>query len=170
MTWRVEIKDKEGIFDAAGEGVKKDIEDLGIRSVASVRVVQVFLIEGLIPVSDIKKVCEELLVDNIIQDFSFCPAGEARLNQKSNQRIVEIAYNPGVMDPSEESVLKGIKDLGVEGAACVRTARKYILNGRLSDKELDVIVNKALANKLIQHVVKYPDRKSTRLNSSHNSI
>ena len=159
MTWRVEIKDKEGIFDAAGEGVKKDIEDFGIKSVARVCVIQVFLIEGQISASNITRICEELLVDKIVQDFSFCPAEEAVLYPKQNQKIVEVAYNPGVMDPSEESILKGINDLGIRDALAVHTAKKYILSGRVSDKELDTIVNKALANKLIQHVVKYPIQK-----------
>ena len=44
------------------------------------------------------------------------------MKESSNQRQVLIAYNPGVMDPVEESTLKGIKDLGIDKVRSVRTA------------------------------------------------
>lgn len=46
MIWRVEIQEKEGIKDSAGESVARDIADLGIRGIAQVRVVLVYLLEG----------------------------------------------------------------------------------------------------------------------------
>ena len=30
MFWRIEVKEKEGFYDALGESVKRDIEDLGL--------------------------------------------------------------------------------------------------------------------------------------------
>jgi phosphoribosylformylglycinamidine synthase II len=64
------------------------------------------------------------------------------------------------MDPAEESALKGIRDLGVEGVNSVKTAKKYIINAGISEAELKTVSEKLLYNKLIQHVVKDPTYKS----------
>jgi len=153
MIWRIEIKDKEGIFDAAGSSVARDIEDFGIRGVKDVGVTQVFLIEGKLDRSSVKKICHELLADPVVQDFAFTDNPVPALQKTKTSKEVEIAYNPGVMDPVEESTLKGIRDLGIAGVRSVRTARKYQLNGQVSDQQLNIITDKVLANKIIQHVV-----------------
>jgi len=163
MVWRVEIKDKPGIFDAAGAGISKDILDLGIRSVKEVNVTQVFLIAGDLRQDEIEKICQELLADEIIQDYSFRSAQKYLSKNSKNLREIEIAYNPGVMDPVEESTLKGIRDLGIMNVRSVRTAKKYLLHGEISDREITIIVEKVLANKLIQHVA---DHTSSLLKSS----
>jgi phosphoribosylformylglycinamidine (FGAM) synthase PurS component len=38
MKWKVEVGYKAEVFDAAGEGLKKDIADLGIQGVRGVRI------------------------------------------------------------------------------------------------------------------------------------
>ncbi len=154
MFWRIEVKDKPGIFDAIGDGITKDIYDLGIKSVRRVRFIQVYNIEGDITAEQIKTICEDLLVDPIAQDYSI--VDEAAGMAAHHGHVVEVAYNPGVMDPVEESTLKGIRDLRIEGAASVKTARRYILEGQITDSQLKIISEKLLYNKLIQHVVRSP--------------
>ncbi len=150
MLYKIEIQDKPGIFDAVGESVKKGIFDLGIKAVDDVRFIQVYNIEGNISKSGCLRICRELLCDPICQDFYL----NRKIQTKSkNEFIVEIAYNPGVMDPVEESTLKGISDLGIHGVASVKTAKKYILYGDISSRELKIISEKLLYNKLIQHIV-----------------
>ncbi len=151
MIWRVEIKLKSGFLDSVGQAVLKDIADLGIGSLSNVRVVSVYLLEGDISREDVKRICEELLVDPIVEEYGFSLSA-----QKSNQdhHVVEIAYNPGVMDPVEASTLKGICDLGIEKIQALRTARQYHFWGSLTPKELEQITNRVLMNKLIQHAVK----------------
>ncbi len=75
--------------------------------------------------------------------------------------MVEIAYNPGVMDPWEESTSKGIRDLGIEDVISVKTGRQYLISGRVSREELDVICEKLLYNRIIQHIVNIRDLKKT---------
>ncbi|MDD5236258.1 MAG: phosphoribosylformylglycinamidine synthase subunit PurS, partial [Candidatus Omnitrophica bacterium] len=150
MLWQAEIKEKPGIFDAVGEGVKKDILDLGIKTVREVSFIQVYIIEGDIDESVAKKICEELLVDKITQAYSLKPT----VTNEKDSHTIEIAYNPGVMDPVEESALKGIRDMGFGGVSSFRTAKKYLIRGRLSAAQLKTISEKLLYNKLIQHVVR----------------
>lgn len=158
MHWRIEIKDKEGIFDALGENLKKDILDLGIETVQGVRFVQVYIISGDLSEEEITRISQELLVDNVCQDYVVVSeAKEGRAdNHQGGEFAIEIAYNAGVMDPVEESTLKGIGDLGIEKKVSVKTATRYLLKGNLSEEQLKIISEKLLYNKLIQHIVKSP--------------
>ena len=157
MIWRFEIKDKPGIFDAAGDSVLKDILDCGIHSVKEVGLIQVYWVEGGLNEAQARRIARELLVDGIVQDYNIFNAETLSAEIIPGYKTVEIAYNPGVMDHVEESTLKGIRDLGISSVSAVRTARKYLIHGHPTDKELDFIINKVLMNKLIQHVVKTPE-------------
>ncbi|MFA6350138.1 MAG: phosphoribosylformylglycinamidine synthase subunit PurL [Candidatus Omnitrophota bacterium] len=156
MVYRIEVQEKPGVFDAVGEGIKKDISDLGDFAVSGVRFVQVYLIEGGISEKDILKISSELLIDPVTQDFRIISQPVLENNKKTKELVVEIAYNLGVMDPVEESTLKGIFDLGISGAVSVKTAKKYLIRGCISEAQLHTIADKLLYNKLIQHIVRSP--------------
>ncbi|MFC1594357.1 phosphoribosylformylglycinamidine synthase subunit PurL [Candidatus Omnitrophota bacterium] len=158
MVWRVEIKDKPGVFDAVGEAVKKDIEDLGIQSVKSVKFVQLYFIKGQVSQPQITTIAKKLLVDPIIQSFQISNSSIFKEDKSLKKKfsIVEVAYNPGVMDPVEESTLKGIRDLGINTVEEVHTAKRYLIQGRFNRKTLQTICDKILCNKVIQHIVERP--------------
>ncbi|MFH1790410.1 MAG: phosphoribosylformylglycinamidine synthase subunit PurL [Candidatus Omnitrophota bacterium] len=153
ITTRIEVREKECIFDAVGEGVRKDIADLGISGVTGVSFIQVYyLFSGCrIAKKDLKRICVDLLVDKVTQTYAMGRPFAARTGKSLH--VVEIAYNPGVMDPVEESALKGIRDLGITGVTGVHTGKKYILRGRVTGRQIDVISEKLLFNKVIQHRV-----------------
>ncbi len=153
MMWRVEIKNKNGTFDALGKSVQKSIEDFGFASVKKVEAVYVYNLTGHLSEDQVRQVASDLLTDKITQQFSFYQDSDRSEKSSSEYQVVEIAYNPGVMDPVEQSVIKGIKDLGISTIEAVSTAKKYFLYGKITRKELNVIVDKVLANKLIQHEV-----------------
>jgi phosphoribosylformylglycinamidine synthase II len=157
MLWRVELKDKAGVFDAQGEGLLKDILDLGIDYVKEARVSYVYILEGDLSQPQAEKISRQLLCDNITQEFSISRPGQKpslKLSPLfSDGETIEIAYNPGVMDPVEESTLKGIRDLGIDSVKSVRTARRFWIKGKLTPSQLNTITDKLLCNKIIQHVV-----------------
>ncbi len=150
MIWRVEIKNKAGIFDAAGEGIKKDILDLNINGAEAVNVIDIYILEGKINEPEIKRVCEELLADPITQDYKY--NGSFGAKDQKDVHVVEICHKPGVMDPVEESTKKGIRDLGVAGINSVKTARKYLIKGDVLSDDIKTIAEKLLFNKVIQHI------------------
>ncbi|MDD5495596.1 MAG: phosphoribosylformylglycinamidine synthase subunit PurL [Candidatus Omnitrophica bacterium] len=157
MFWRIEIKEKEGHFDALGESAKRDINDLDLRSRArEVKTVQVYHLDGELQEPDIKTICEDLLIDPVTQEYDYSGSAEA----ESRFKVVEVAYNPGVMDPVEESTKKAILDLGIAGIRSVRTAKKYLIKGDLSADDIRLLAEKVLYNKLVQHVVKDPSEVS----------
>ncbi|MCM8797861.1 MAG: phosphoribosylformylglycinamidine synthase subunit PurL [Candidatus Omnitrophica bacterium] len=152
MIYSIEVKIKEDFFDSHREGLKRDILDLGISSVQAVEVAQIYFLKGEVSEKDLKKICINLLTDPLTQEFKI----SASLSQQAcsaGEFIFVVAYNPGVMDPWEESTLKGIRDLGIEGIEAIRTAKKYVLKGILTQKELNFILDKLLVNKTVQHIL-----------------
>ena len=71
MIWRVEVKEKEkeGLFDALGQGIQRDIVDLGIQSVPQVQVTQVYVIKGEISAAEIQTIGAQLLADLVTQEY-----------------------------------------------------------------------------------------------------
>ncbi|MBF0483833.1 MAG: phosphoribosylformylglycinamidine synthase subunit PurL [Candidatus Omnitrophica bacterium] len=175
MIWRIEIFNKEGVFDVQGDGVMRSVVDLGIHSVHKVEVTQVYSIEGELDHNAVTKICKELLTDPITQDFKFTVQKDFLPTVNLEElRVIEIAYNPGVMDPVEYSVIKGIRDLGLGEASGVKTAKEYKIFGHITDGQADTLVNKVLANKIIQHQVDHAqirsDHFATMGNAEHEVI
>ncbi len=69
METRVEVFLKKGITDSSGEGIKNDIQDLGIKKVKKVETARIYLIEGKISQSQTRTICQNLLVDPLIQEY-----------------------------------------------------------------------------------------------------
>ena len=150
MITKIEIGPVPQQFDVHSQGIEKSISDLGIKSVSKVKSFQIFYLLGNLLDQEIEFICQNLIYDRITQIYSINQPLEMKTN---NVWEVEITYNPGVMDPVEESTLKGIRDLQISSASRVKTALKYHIFGALTDNEKQVIIEKLLANKLIQHVV-----------------
>ncbi|MCJ7605779.1 MAG: phosphoribosylformylglycinamidine synthase subunit PurS, partial [Dehalococcoidales bacterium] len=146
--FRIEVSVKEGFADPRAEGLEKDILDLAIHTVTRARVSDVYLLEGDLGEDDLLRICTELLADPIVNEYSY-----TETPAPPGAKLVEVAYNPGVMDPVEESVKKGIRDLGIDSVTAVRTASKYILWGEFPGDTLQSICDKLLVNSVVQHAV-----------------
>ncbi|MDO8674038.1 MAG: phosphoribosylformylglycinamidine synthase subunit PurS, partial [Dehalococcoidia bacterium] len=144
MAHRIEV----GIRGAAG--LQRDAANLGIAGVESIHVVDVYRLEGDLSDEDLDRIGRELLADPITQAFVW---NHSLVADEPGLHMVEVAYNPGVTDPVEQSTMKGIADLGIQSVASVRTAKKYLIRGNVSQKEIDTICDRLLANAVIQHVV-----------------
>jgi phosphoribosylformylglycinamidine synthase len=150
--FRIEVSVKAGFPDPEGDRLEKDIRDIGITTVKRARVSDVYLLEGELDEAEVVKIGQELLADPMVEDFSW---GQGPLSRTDGEdvHVIEVAYNPGVTDPVAGSVGKAIRDLGIATVTLVKTARKYSLQGDLSDQSLQSICDKLLVNTLIQHVV-----------------
>jgi phosphoribosylformylglycinamidine synthase II len=145
---RVEVSVKPSLPDPRGEALKADIRDLGIGTIQQIRVSDVYLLEGDLSRKELETICRQLLADPVAENHSI---GEPSPSQDAH--AIEVAYNPGVMDPVEESVSKGIRDLGVTTVTSVKTAKRYYISGKLSASDIELISSKLLVNSVIQHVV-----------------
>ncbi len=148
--WRFEVFNRRGFADVHGKSVLDDIRELGITSVEAVQSARVFLIEADIDEAFAKRLARELLTDPVCEEYyagrSGAPAGLARAT------LIEVHLKSGVTDPVAESVMGALADMGVR-AGNVRTARKYVLLGRLAKGQTETIAKKILANDCIEDVI-----------------
>jgi phosphoribosylformylglycinamidine synthase II len=165
MEIRIEVFTKENFPDAIGNEVVLEIANIGITSIDEIRSVQVYLVDGDLSKDDVKRVCGELLIDGLTQDYA-CVYGSSSLPdgiQAEKERFghrwcnyktvytIEVTRKRGVMDPVESTVIKGIKDLGLS-VRSVKTAKRFLVAGLLTVEQVEEIANKVLANKIIEDV------------------
>ena len=155
--FRVEVSVKPALPDPRGEALRADIRDLGITTVSRVRVSNIYMLEGGLSQEEVAIICRELLADPVVEEYSI---GDGSLFAITGAHAVEVAYNPGVMDPVEESVKKGIGDLGITKVESVKTAKRYYLSGELSPADIELISSKLLVNSVIQHAVTSQEKVS----------
>ena len=145
--WRFEVFNKSGFSDVYGSSVLEDIRELGISSVEAVQSAKVFLIEADFDDACAKRLAQELLSDPVCEEYyigrSGPPAGLAKAT------LIEVHLKSGVADPVADSVMNAMADMGIK-ASNVRTARKYILLGSISQKQSETIAKKILANDCIE--------------------
>ncbi len=149
--WRFEISSKQGFLDVHGKDTLEDIRQLNIESVEDVISERVFLIEADFEQEFAERVAVELLSDPVCQDYylgkSDVPAGPMPAT------LIEVHLKSGVTDPVAESVKSALADMGATAVDSVRTARKYVLLGNVSDDERDMIARRILANDCIEDVI-----------------
>ncbi|MFC1668541.1 phosphoribosylformylglycinamidine synthase subunit PurS, partial [Chlamydiota bacterium] len=149
--WRIEVIDKNEKHDPEGTSICKGAIDLGITGVDHVRTIKVFELFGAVAEKDIQIIAESLLSDPITEDFSY--TAPLPTSHHAHATIIEVIHNPGVTDPVEASVIKAIRDIGINGLEAVRTAKKYIIEGNITKHEIKRMSEKLLYNKVIQHIV-----------------
>ncbi len=151
---RVEVRLKPHLPDARGVGLAKDIHDLGITTVSDVRVVDIYWLDANLTPDNLELICHHLLADPVTQDYFLSAPTDIQNEVDIQSHIVEVAYNAGVTDPVEDTVMKAVRDLGVAGVRGVKTAKRYLINGQLDTRQLETICSRLLVNPIIQHVVK----------------
>jgi len=148
--WRIEVFNRPGFSDVHGKSVLEDIRELGISSVEAVQSATVFLIEADFEKDFAQRLAKELLTDPVCEEYyigrSGPPAGLAKAT------LIEVHLKSGVTDPVAESVMAAVADMGVK-ANNVRTARKYVMLGEITQSQTDTIAKKILANDCIEDCV-----------------
>ncbi len=148
MVHRVEIRPKQSFADTdphAG-GVYRQIRELGIDTVASVRSVKLFFLIGALEETDAGTVAAELLIDPVIQEYVLGSAPPS-----DGAAVIEVHLKPGVMDPVAASTEQAIRDMSLP-IESVRTGRRYELLGEVSTETSQIIARRLLANPVIEDI------------------
>ena len=145
----VEVFDRDEVAGSSASLIH-DMRDLGILGVTRLERVHVYRLAGELSSADVELLASGILADPILQFFAIDAGPDAMC--ADGQRSVEVAYNPGVMDPREESIRKAAADRGLSLTA-VRTSVRYRLDGDVSDADLRLAAERLLLNKTVQHAV-----------------
>jgi len=146
--YKIEVWMRDDMPDARGDSIKTEIEELGVSGVSRVRTADVYLIAGELTPHDAKKICEELLVDTVVQQYS-C---NGRLEIPEDATRIYVFPKPGVMDPVALTTIKAAADMGYT-LTFAKTGKRFLIFGRLKPDELSLIANKVLHNPSIENVI-----------------
>ncbi len=155
MQYRIEVIHKPDYKDPDGQRALAEARDLGIESVKQVRAVQVYIVDGDLEEPDVRLLTERLFLDPVVQQYRICGPAQGSWPWAEGRGVhtIEVSRKQGVMDPVQQSALKGAADLDLaDKIVGIRTARKYLLRGDLTRSELERVALKALANNIIEDV------------------
>ncbi len=146
MIWVLRVASK-GNNDVKGDGIQAEINKiLKNNSIEKIRTSKVYRLEGMTKKGFntlTSSVLFETVTDNASSDGTLFP---------NAQKIVDVAYKPGVMNPEVASILKCAHDLGLE-ITNADTSWEYAFFGKISKLELEEIVEKLLINKTVERIV-----------------
>ena len=149
MEWKIEVGYKQNATDSAGEGIKKDVEDLGISGVEYAKTMQLYMLSGDITESDVENISKNLLIDSVTQYYEY--KGSEHHKDDMGAWMIDVTYKHGVTDAVGDTTVKGINDLGISGVTSAKTGKRFIIKGNLSEDDIATISKRLLANDVIQN-------------------
>jgi len=146
MEWRIEVKARKK--DSEVVQLLREIHDLGYPALERLAITRVFLLRGELTRRDAELIARTTFADPVTDRWVLRTA-DCGVRTADNE--LEVLYHPGVSDPSEMSIKRGISELGFDNVD-VRSARRYQFFGRLTRRQIESIAKAILYNPLIQHV------------------
>ncbi len=151
--WHIQVSPRRADLDGHGRDMLADIRRIGLEHIEGVRSSRIYLLQGALLESDVRRLAEELLSDPVAEAFEV-REGFSRRNEA--QGAIEIHPLPGVMNPAALSTLDAARRLlAPKGRSqaridAVQTARRYIVLGARSAVELEQIAAGVFANDCIE--------------------
>jgi len=148
MPWRIVAGLKDGVRDARGERVRREIrEHLGIE-LESVRTLDVYTIDAELSAEEVEAAARGPFSDPVIQE-----AAVNRPLAHDFDVLIEVGFRPGVTDNVGRTAKEALEYLTARPLAPaegVYTSTQYLLKGELDRETAEKIASGFLANGLIQ--------------------
>ncbi|MEE8104704.1 MAG: phosphoribosylformylglycinamidine synthase subunit PurL [Planctomycetota bacterium] len=158
LPWsRIEVAVNPDHTDPAGRAALHELRAVGLKA-RDVRVHRVFFLQGTNDPAPLL----ELLVDPVSE------TGRAGEPVPGTGRAVSVCKRPGVMDPSEASILRALRSRGVTAERAV-TGRTYWIDADADDAALLDAVGRCLANEVIEEMGAGPVPSPRDLPHGHGS-
>ena len=156
---RVEVWMRDDEIDPAGDAVRTEARQR-LGDVESVRAARIYLIEAPLDDTQHRRIADELLADAVSQR-----AVLGTVDAPTRGALLEVHYQPGVMDPvaqsTRDAILEMLPDL-VRDHVQVRTGFRYDLHASQAhdapfhDEALRTFAEQVLANPVIQDIHTQP--------------
>ena len=146
----IETTLKDGFPDPAAAGILAAAKEEGFDGITSVSKAAIFRLKGEFDPEILERIASHLLADGITEIY----AVDKPVLDESAGQVFEVTFNPGVMDPVQESAHKALRELGIEEVGGIKTGSKFLFRGNVDRSELDTFAGRYLYNKVIQHEVK----------------
>lgn len=151
MITRIELALQEQYFDSEAQGILAGARDLGISGIEQVYVFHVYYLQGELSAADKVGIAKSLFADGVTQEFAIDK--HIVRGQGAHCWSIEITWNRGVTDMVAETARKGLQDLGITTITDAKTAKRYEFLGDFEEADRELIVQRLLLNKVVQHVL-----------------
>ncbi|GAB4484675.1 MAG: phosphoribosylformylglycinamidine synthase subunit PurL [Anaerolineales bacterium] len=134
--------------DPRSAGYLADARALGFDTLQRLECQDLYFIEGQLSQEECRQLALKLLSDPVVQTVTssaFQAAGGER-----SEKVVEVAYRPGVTDPVAEQIVRAAQELGFEGVQRAATGLRFQVEG-LDVEQVSRLAKQLLANNVIQH-------------------
>ena len=151
MARRIEIALREGVRDARGERIKREIEHFLHLPVDVVRTIDVYTVDAELSGDELTRAASEPFCDPVIQVWNIDSPLAAGFDF-----LVEVGYRPGVTDNVGRTAREAIEYITgrpMGAGEGVYTSVQYLLGGKLSRTDVERIARDLLGNALIQRFV-----------------
>ncbi|HDS30291.1 MAG TPA: phosphoribosylformylglycinamidine synthase subunit PurL, partial [Firmicutes bacterium] len=141
---------KEGFDDPVALGLLASAKEEGLDRIENVKRAAVFKLKGELERETLDRIARSLFADSITEIYSI----DKPVLDENSGSVIEIAFNPGVMDPIEASARKALREMGVDGVEGIKTGLKVLFKGDVERKAIEDFAGGFLYNKVIQHQVR----------------
>lgn len=145
--YRVEVRSREA---ANGDALLGDIAALGITGVRRVEQGALYFLRGELTEADVARLCEELLVDPIVEVAHVGLASDPVETPPGAVRV-EVGLRPGVTDTVAANIMARGRLLGMGGLWAAATGKSYLIYGNVGRAEIEEIARRLLYNDIIQY-------------------
>jgi len=144
----VRVKTLPFLEDIKGKYLLQEIQNtLHITSITGLETAKVYRLEGITP-QQADFLASNLLAEEVFQNYT---VNESII--KNADKLVEVAYKPGVMNPEAGSILKAAADLGVTEMVAADSSYEYGFCGDITAAETELILTRLLVNETVERVV-----------------
>lgn len=141
-TYLIEVVHKAGVTDPLARRLEADLRQNRMRGIQRVETSQLYRLIGELTPAEQQRIAKDLLSDPVIQQAQ----DGLRV---SKGLVIDVWYKEGVTDVVGESVLKGVRDLGIQGISAVRTAMRYRFYGTQKAAAVEKLVQLIGINPLV---------------------
>lgn len=127
-----------------------DIAALGIQGIERVVRADLYFLRGDIGEREVERLCDELLVDPVVQRARWGLASEPVSTPEGAVRV-EVGLLQGVTDSVADNLLSHAHLLGVTDLQDAASAQSHLLYGQLTEEEVKRIAERLLYNDVIQY-------------------
>ncbi len=147
VTHRIDVRP---IVSAADPHLAHEAELLGLGHLTDLRRSRYYLISGAVTKAQAQILARRLLSDPVVETCALT------VPDAENRRVIEVQRKTGVMDPTEASIIKGARDLGL-AVTSVRCGTRVEVAGA-SDADCQLLAWKSLANQAVDDAAIDPDQ------------
>jgi phosphoribosylformylglycinamidine (FGAM) synthase PurS component len=157
----IEVTYKKDAVDPVAHGLAQTLRHWEGPAPRRISTAQLYRLEGRLSSDDRARIARDLLCDPVIQEYRIQNASVFSLDKDGKKSAaalsVDIWYKAGVTDVASMSVLKGIRDLAIDGATDVRTGMRYRFWGLKNKEAARQVAVAFLANPLVQDILIHAD-------------